>query len=70
MGIKLQNRLVEARMNRGLTQKGLANLCGLRPSAISHFESGRRTPSIKNLVKLSKALCVSSDYLIGLSDGT
>lgn len=32
---------------------------------IVHFESDIRKPSYKTLVKLSRGLCVSTDYLIG-----
>ena len=39
-----------------LTQSDLAELAGTQPSAISHFETGRREPSIRNLVKLATAL--------------
>jgi len=38
------------------------------PSAISHFETGRRSPSFANLKALSDALKVTTDYLIGRSD--
>ena len=58
-------RLRKARENRGLTQADLAQRAGLEPSAVSHFEAGRRQPSFHNLRKLADALSVTTDYLIG-----
>ena len=56
------------REQEGLTQVELAAKTGLHPSAISHFESGHRTPSLKNLVKLADALDVTTDCLLGRRD--
>lgn len=61
-------RLRAAREGRGLSQSELAAKSDLLPSAISHFENGRRSPSFANLKALSDALQVTTDYLIGRSD--
>ncbi|MFO7906190.1 MAG: helix-turn-helix transcriptional regulator [Pirellulaceae bacterium] len=61
-------RLREARESRGLSQSELAERAGLQPSAVSHFETGRRSPSFHNLRKLSDALGVTIDYLLGRVD--
>ena len=61
-------RLRTARERRQLSQSELADKAGLLPSAISHFETGRRSPSFANLKALSDALRVTTDYLIGRSD--
>lgn len=61
-------RLRAARVLRELNQDALANLSGLQPSAISHFETGTRKPSFDNLRRLAKALKVSTDYLLGRVD--
>jgi len=58
-------RLKAVRESRGLSQSGLAEKTGLQPSAISHFETGGRSPSFDNLRRLADALSVSTDYLIG-----
>lgn len=47
-----------------ISQTELASISGIHPNAISHFEGGRRQPNLKNLVRLSKALNVSTDLLI------
>ena len=57
----------ESRLAMGVTQAELAKLAGLQESWISHFEVGRRKPSVGNLLKLSDALDVSADYLLGRS---
>jgi transcriptional regulator with XRE-family HTH domain len=58
-------RLKTARESRGLSQGELAGKTGLQPSAISHFETGGRSPSFDNLRRLADALNVDTDYLLG-----
>lgn len=62
------DRLRAARELRKMSQSELAEKSDLLPSAISHFETGRRSPSFANLKALSDALKVTTDYLIGRSD--
>lgn len=61
-------RLKTARERRGYSQAELAKKAGLQATAISHFETGGRSPSFDNLRRLSDALSVSADYLMGRSD--
>jgi len=61
-------RLRTARESRKMSQADLAEKADLLPSAVSHFETGRRSPSFANLKALSDALRVTTDYLIGRSD--
>jgi transcriptional regulator with XRE-family HTH domain len=63
-----RQRLVSARRLRDLNQEELAKRAGLQPAAVSHFETGARKPSFDNLRKLSQALTVSIDYLMGRTD--
>ena len=59
--------LRNARELRGYTQAELSRKTGLRPAcAISNFETGRRLPSLSNLVLLASTLGVTTDYLLGL----
>jgi transcriptional regulator with XRE-family HTH domain len=58
-------RLRAAREHKGLTQAQLAEKADLQPSAISHFESERRSPSFDNLRALADALGVTTDHLLG-----
>ena len=59
------SRLRAAREYRGLTQGDLAKLTGLKPTAVSHFETGGRKPSFDNLRLIADKLDVSTDYLLG-----
>lgn len=65
---KFPARLLAARQLRGYSQSDLAKKTGLLPSAVSHFETGRRAPSFDNLKVLSDALDVATDYLLGRVD--
>src|SRR6267378_4520376 len=61
-------RLRTTRELRKMSQTELGEKAGLLPSAVSHFETGRRSPSFANLKALADALKVTTDYLIGRSD--
>ena len=60
-----RERLRIIRELRDLTQAELATRANLQPSAISHFEAGTRKPSFDNLRRLTTALEVTTDYLLG-----
>ncbi len=68
MSSNFPDRLKAAREKKGFTQSQLAERSGLQPSAVSHFEAGRRAPSFDNLKKLADALGVAIDYLLGRID--
>ena len=57
-----------AREEKRLSQTDLAERTGLQPSAISHFETGKRAPSFENLKRLADALSCSVDYLLGRTE--
>jgi len=61
-------RLRAAREMRGLSQSELAERARLQQTAVSHYESGARRPSLRNLRRLSEALEVTTDYLVGHTD--
>ena len=63
----LADNLRAARIDRGLSQRGLATASGIYQGHISHFENARRQPLIHNLVRLAHALEVSTDFLLGLA---
>ena len=61
-------RLKQLRQKNKLTQGELAEILGLKPTAISNYESKRNEPSFEKLIALSKYFDVSCDYLLGVSD--
>ena len=64
--MSVANRIKDRRTKLNITQTGLAKAAKLTPAAISQFESGAHKPSFDALSKLSKALKVTTDYLLGM----
>lgn len=56
--------LVEARNRRGLTQRQLAERCGLHPSVLSRIENGEREVSLGEAVRLAAALHVPLEWFV------
>lgn len=52
-------RLKHWRLKRGMTQKELADKMGITYWQISHYESGRRNPSLYTVERFLTALDVS-----------
>jgi transcriptional regulator with XRE-family HTH domain len=61
-------RLRTVRALRKMSQRELGRKAGIPPSSIGFFEVGARKPNIESLRRLSGALNVASDYLLGLVD--
>lgn len=57
-------KLKEKRLERNLTQQELANLIGVKDSAITQYEKGKREPKMNTVFKLADALGVSIDYFV------
>ena len=55
-------------MLRGLTQQAAADLFGISLRGYCRWEKGEREPSFSDLADISRALGVTTDYLLGLSD--
>jgi len=60
----LNNKLLELRKKKGLSQLELAEQVGVSRQAISRWEVGSAIPSTENLVFLSRLYGVSVDYLL------
>jgi transcriptional regulator with XRE-family HTH domain len=58
------NALRAARLEAGLTQIALSERSGLAMNYISELERGRKSPSLRSLVKLSKVLHKAPEELI------
>ena len=65
--MEFKEKLKEIMDQRGMVQQELAEVSGLPQATISHFLNGRRKPSFDNIKRLSEALNVSADYLLGTS---
>ncbi len=63
------SRLKDCRKKSGLNQTRLCKLIGISQPNLSAYEKGRFTPSVEVLIRISDALGVSVDYLLGRDDG-
>ena len=59
-------RIKQARLQRGLTQKGLADKLGVSESFISQYERDVRNPKHDTLQKIAVALDTTADALRGI----
>ena len=61
-------RIREARRAAGVLRDDLAATVGVLPTAISHYESGRKAPSAALLANIASALNVTMDDLMEIVD--
>lgn len=61
-------RLKGTRADLGLSQKEVAESCGITASAYANYEQNLREPSLDVLAKICQALDVSADFLLGIED--
>ena len=61
-------RLREAMTEKSISQEKLGEMVGLSRQGINSYCNGHREPSFEILIKICKALDVSSDYLLGLKE--
>jgi len=57
-------RILHERKKSKLSQAALADRMGIEPSAISHWESHRREPSVTNLLAIADAIGCSPAALL------
>lgn len=57
-------RIKNARLTKEMTQKQVADACGMADSAIRKYESGKIMPTLKTLQRIAKALDADIVYLI------
>jgi transcriptional regulator with XRE-family HTH domain len=58
-------KMKKARLKRGYTQEYMAEKLGVNKGTVSHYEKGKTFPNEEKLVRVSKILNVSFDYLLG-----
>lgn len=59
-------KLKKRRNDKNMTQEKLSEQCEVNSSTIRAWERGNQLPNAYYLKKLCIALCVSSDYMLGL----
>ncbi|MEI9477584.1 MAG: helix-turn-helix transcriptional regulator [Deltaproteobacteria bacterium] len=52
-------RIRELRKSKGISQESLAELCGMHRTYLGGIERGERNPSLENIERISKALCIT-----------
>ena len=63
-GVGKISKLAEVRKAMGHTQESLAAMSGVNRVTIARFETGKASPKLRTLKRLSKALGVPIDDLI------
>ena len=53
---EVTRQIVEARLEEGITQRELAERCGMKPSNLSRLENGNGNPSVETLARIARAL--------------
>ena len=64
----LGERLKQLRKNKGISQKELAEVLGVREPAVSLYETNKNDPHDPIKVTMAKYFDISLDYLLGLVD--
>ena len=64
----LGQKIYEMRISFGWSQVEMARKLGVAKQTVSNWENENIQPSIEMLVRLSKLLGVSTDYLLGLEE--
>lgn len=59
------NRLKEARLLKGLSQKELGDLIGVSSVSVCGYENGNKVPSLEVLSDMVSELNLSPNYLLG-----
>ncbi|MBQ4307868.1 MAG: helix-turn-helix transcriptional regulator [Lachnospiraceae bacterium] len=68
--MELGERLSCILSQQGMTQRELANMSGVDETSLSRYVNGTRKPCMDVLVRLSRALNVSVEYLTGNEEET
>lgn len=69
ISVNFGDTLKRLRTSKQLTQRELAENLYCSESTISLYESGKREPDLKTLIKLASFFEVSVDYLLGVEHG-
>lgn len=62
--MNIGERIRKIRIEKGMTQKEIAEKCGINDANIRKYESGRQNPKIDTIEKIAKALDVEVSELL------
>jgi len=62
--MSLTTRLITLRKENKLTQQAMAQTIGIHVNSLKKYEAGQAQPSLDVLKKISKAMHVSTDFLL------
>jgi transcriptional regulator with XRE-family HTH domain len=62
--MNLGDKIKLLRQEAGYTQEELAKKMGLAKSTIAHYESGRREPDTKTIIKIANLFNISTDNIL------
>lgn len=68
MGEIFHENLKKIRLQKGLSQKDVAEQIGVANSTYSLYESGNREPNVQTIKKIADVLNTSADNLLGIDD--
>jgi DNA-binding XRE family transcriptional regulator len=63
---KVKITLPAARKNANMTQKDLANACGVSESTVSNWEKGKTEPTVSQAKKIGELVGIHYDNIIFL----
>ncbi len=66
--VKTGRRIRELRVERGLSQKELAEQIGVAQNTVAQYEKGTAKTSLEVIVNLAVILNTTTDYLLGLEN--
>ncbi len=66
--IKFSERIRELRQEKGIKQREMADILGVKLRSYQNYEGGDRRPDYEGLVALADYFGVTTDYLLGRSD--
>lgn len=64
----LNQRIRELRIAQNMSQVELARKLGVTKQSVSNWENDNILPSIEMLIRIARTFCVSTDYLLGMTD--
>ena len=66
-GVEMGRRIAARRIERGFSQAALSRRTGINSSYLSRIETGKVHPTVRTAVRISEALGLSLEDLVGLS---